>query len=111
MRTLDFAGDWEDSAETINEWVSEQTEGKIKNLIPSGLLNGLVRLVLTNAIYFNGQWLFLFEESATRNETFTLLDKSIVDVPMMRQTEAFLYAEGDGYQAVKKNFIKVRLFQ
>ena len=44
---------------------------------------------------------FQFEESATHNDAFTLLDKSIVDIPMMRQTEAFLYAEGDGYQAVK----------
>ncbi len=101
LRTLDFAVDGDGAAETINEWVSEQTEDKIKNLIPPGMLNSLVRLVLTNAIYFNGQWLFQFEESATQNDTFTLLEDGIVNVPMMRQTETFLYAEGDGYQAVK----------
>ena len=101
LRTLDFAGDGDGAAETINEWVSEQTEDKIKDLIPPGMLNSLVRLVLTNAIYFNGQWVFQFEESATQNDTFTLLDDGTVNVPMMRQTETFMYAAGDGYQAVK----------
>ena len=101
LRTLDFAGDGDGAAETINDWVSEQTEEKIKDLIPPGMLSGLVRLVLTNAIYFNGQWLLQFEESATHDAPFTLLDDSIVNVPMMRQTESFLYADGDGYQAVK----------
>jgi serpin B len=65
------------------------------------MLSGLVRLVLTNAIYFKGQWLFQFEESATHHDAFHLLDGKTVDVPMMRQTETFLYAAGDAYQAVR----------
>ena len=101
LRTLDFAGDGDRAAEAINDWVSEQTEDKIKDLIPPGMLNSLIRLVLTNAIYFNGQWMLQFEESATHDAPFTLLDDSTVNAPMMRQTESFLYAEGDGYQAVK----------
>lgn len=105
LRTLDFGQDPEGAAEIINNWVSEQTEGKIEDLISPGLLNAMVRLVLTNAIYFNGAWTFQFEEEATQDEPFTLLDGSTVTVPMMSQTESFLYAEGDGYQALAMPYL------
>jgi len=100
LRTLDFASDPETATETINGWVSDQTEGKIEDLIPPGMLNSLVRLVLTNAIYFNGPWLSQFEEGATHDDSFTLLDGGTVTVPMMSQTETYFYSEGDGYQSV-----------
>lgn len=101
LRTLDFAEDPEGAAEAINAWVSEETEGKIEDLVSPGLLNSFVRLVLTNAIYFNGQWLLQFEEEATQDEGFSLLDGSKVQVPMMSQTDSFDYGQGDGYQAIK----------
>ena len=99
MRTVDFVGETEKARQTINDWVEEQTEGKIKDLIPPGNLNSLVRLVLTNAIYFNGKWALPFEANDTRDKAFHLLDGSTVQVPMMSQTETFGYAEGEGYQA------------
>jgi serpin B len=46
--------------------VSEQTEGKIEDLIAPGLIDELTRLVLTNAIYFNAGWLFPFRPEARR---------------------------------------------
>jgi serpin B len=101
LRVLDFAGAPEESRVAINDWVSEQTEGKIENLIPQGLIGPLTRLVLTNAIYFNAAWANPFEENATKEGPFTLLDGSEVTVPMMRQTESFGYTEGDDYQAVE----------
>jgi len=101
LRVLDFANAPEESRVTINEWVSEETEGKIENLIPQGAIDPLTRLVLTNAIYFNAAWANPFEAEATKDGPFTLLDGSEVTVPMMRQTESFGYAEGEGYQAVE----------
>jgi serpin B len=101
LRTLDFVNKTEAARQTINDWVSEQTEEKIQDLIPKGMLDPLVRLVLTNAIYFNGKWVLPFEKNNTRDEPFTLLDGSTVSVPMMSQIENFKYAEGDGYQAVE----------
>jgi serpin B len=101
LRVLDFAGDPEAARVTINDWVSDQTEGRIENLIPPGALGGLTRLVLTNAIYFNAAWSEPFEPSMTEGGPFHLLDDSQVTVPMMRQTTSFGYAEGDGYQAVE----------
>jgi len=86
LRPLDFIKAPEQSRTTINDWVSEQTEGKIKDLIPQGLIHSLTRLVLTNAIYFNAAWQYPFEESMTKDGPFCLLDGSIVRVPMMMQT-------------------------
>jgi len=102
LRPADFAREPEQSRITINEWVSEQTEGKIKDLVPQGLIHSLTRLVLTNAIYFNAAWSYPFKESMTKEEPFYLLDGSEVTVLMMEQTENFVgYTEGEGYQAVE----------
>ena len=101
LRLLDFIKAPEESRVTINDWVSEQTEDKINDLIPQGLIDELTRLVLTNAIYFNAAWASPFNEAATSDGTFYLLNGAEVTVPMMSQTESFAYAEGDGYQAVE----------
>jgi serpin B len=101
LRVLDFIGAPEESRVTINDWVAEQTEDRIENLIPKGLINTMTRLVLTNAIYFNAAWAYPFEEDLTSDGVFHLLDGGEATVPMMHQTESFGYAEGDGYQAVE----------
>ncbi|UCG83136.1 MAG: serpin family protein [Dehalococcoidia bacterium] len=101
LRLLDFINAPEDSRITINDWVSDQTEGRIEDLIPQGAIDALTRLVLTNAIYFNAAWLHPFEKYLTDNGAFHLLDGGTATVPMMRQTESFGYAEGEGYQAVE----------
>jgi serpin B len=101
LRLLDFVNAPEESRVTINNWVSDQTEGKIKDLIPQGVIDEMTRLILTNAIYFNAAWLNPFSKDMTHDGTFYLLDGVEVTVPMMRQTESFGYAEGEGYQAVE----------
>jgi serpin B len=101
LRVLDFIGATEESRVTINDWVADQTEGRIEDLIPQGLINAMTRLVLTNAIYFNAAWEYPFDEDITQDGVFHLLDGSQVTVPMMSQKESFGYAEGDGYQAVE----------
>jgi len=101
LRPLDFANAPEESRITINNWVSDQTEGRIEDLIPQGLIDALTRLVLTNAVYFNAAWQNPFNDDMTEAGPFYLLDEGEVTVPMMRQTESFSYAEGDGYQAIE----------
>ncbi len=101
LRVLDFGGAPEESRATINDWVSEETEGKIEDLIPRGLINPLTRLVLTNAIYFNAAWARPFQEGSTADGLFTLPDGTEVQVPMMRQQESFRYAEGADYAAIE----------
>jgi serpin B len=103
LRLLDFITETEKSRVTINDWVSYQTEGRIKDLIPRGVVNVLTRFVLTNAIYFNAAWKYPFEEQRTDGQ-FYLLDGGQVSVPMMKQTESFGYTEGTGYQAVELQY-------
>jgi len=104
LRILDFINETEKSRVTINDWVSDQTEGRIKDLIPQDAIDALTRLVLTNAIYFNAAWENPFDEDMTADGPFYLLDDGQVSVPMMKQTEAFGYTEGEGYQAVELQY-------
>jgi len=101
LRILDFIKETEKSRVTINDWVSDQTEGRIEDLIPQGAIDEWTRLVLTNAIYFNAAWAYPFDEDMTADGPFYLLDGGQVSMPMMKQTESFGYTEGEGYQAVE----------
>jgi serpin B len=101
LRILDFITETEKSRLAINDWVSDQTEGRIEDLIPQDEIDALTRLVLTNAIYFNAAWEQPFNGKITTDGPFYLLDGGQVTVPMMRQTESFSYTEGEGYQAVE----------
>jgi len=101
LRLLDFRNAPEESRVTINDWVSDQTEDRVEDLIPQGVIDELTRLVLTNAIYFNAAWAEPFEPDQTDDGTFHLLGGGQVTVPMMEQMESFGYAEGEGYQAVE----------
>jgi serpin B len=101
LRILDFINEAEKSRLTINEWVSDQTEGRIEDLIPQGAIDALTRLVLTNAIYFNAAWEYPFDENITADGPFYLLNGGQVTVPMMKQTESFGYTKKEGYQAVE----------
>lgn len=105
LRVLDFVGAPDESRQTINEWVEEQTEEKIKDLLPPGSVSSDTRLVLSNAIYFNAAWMYPFEEEATRDGTFQLLDGGQVTVPMMAQSHRLGYAAGQGYQAVELPYL------
>jgi serpin B len=104
LRILDFITETEESRLAINQWVSDQTEGRIEELIPQGAIDALTRLVLTNAIYFNAAWEYPFDEDMTADGPFYLLDGGQEIVPMMKQTESFGYTEGEGYQAVELQY-------
>ena len=100
LRLLDFINNPEEARITINEWVEEQTEGRIEDLIPPDAIDSLTRLVLTNAIYFNAAWAYPFSEENTADGTFfTVRDE--VTIPMMKLTEEFRYADGYGFIAVE----------
>jgi len=101
LRILDFITETEKSRLIINDWVSDQTEGRIEDLIPQGAIDALTRLVLTNAIYFNAAWEYPFNKKMTADGPFYLLDGGQVIVPMMKQTESFGYTKRKGYQAVE----------
>ncbi len=108
MRLVDYSRS-EEARQTINGWVNEQTENRVKDLIPKRALDAATRLVLTNAIYFNAAWQYPFKAEQTRDGTFNLLDGGKATVPMMNETETLGYAKGDGYEAVQLPYDKREL--
>ena len=101
---LDFVGETEKSRQTINSFIEEQTNDKIKDLIPSGVLNSLTRLVLTNAIYFKGTWEWEFDKSDTREQDFKITPTNVVKTPMMYMKPdkaAFNYADTEDLQILE----------
>ncbi len=105
LQTVDFVAATEQARQTINAWVEKQTNDKIKDLISPGMLDALTRLVLTNAIYFKGNWARQFEKKETQDAPFTLLDGSTVQVPMMNQQGEFGYAQMDSLQALEMPYV------
>ena len=104
LTNLDFIRESEKSRQIINKWVEDQTNNKIKDLIPKGVLNALTRLVLTNAIYFKGTWVKQFDEKDTREDDFRMGSGNTVKVPLMRLTgddAKFNYAETDEIQVLE----------
>jgi serpin B len=91
----------EESRQIINQWVADQTEDKIKDLIPQGTLDENTRLVLTNAIYFNAAWANPFHEESTVDGQFHLLNGGESSARLMQQSESFGYYQGDNFQAVE----------
>jgi len=72
LSELDFQADTEGSRKTINTWVEKETRDKIKDLLKPGILTADTRLVLTNAIYFKGNWAEQFKADQTKDEPFHL---------------------------------------
>jgi serpin B len=100
LASLDFT-ETEAARQTINSWVEERTREKIRDLIPSGVLLPSTRLVLTNAIYFNGQWAVPFSKDATQPAAFYRDSNNEVQVPTMSQTRMFKYGENDKLQLLE----------
>ncbi|MBA7514216.1 hypothetical protein ES705_06241 [subsurface metagenome] len=86
VTNLDFRSEPEPSRITINNWVEDQTNDKIKDLIPPGGIDPLTRLVLTNAIYFKGTWVLQFDKNKTREADFRVSPTKTVKVEMMSLT-------------------------
>jgi serpin B len=109
LNEVDFIRAAENARKTINAWVEKKTNGKIKNLIGEGVLDSMTRLVLTNAIYFKGNWAKQFEEKRTQDAPFTLADGQKIDVAMMNQKSEFGYTETDTFQALELPYVKEEL--
>ena len=101
VRLVDFVKEGDSARATINQWVSDETKGKIVDLVPASAIDHTVRFVLTNAVYFDAAWQHKFRKEATSPGGFHLLDGRQVSAEMMRQTEVFGYAERDGCQALE----------
>ncbi len=98
---VDFKGAFEAARGKINKWVEDKTQEKIKDLLPAGSLDNMTRMVLTNAIYFKGDWASQFKKATTRDMDFHVSAGKKVKTPMMYQSAKFGYTETPDMQALK----------
>ena len=102
IRLADFVNQYDPTRKEINNWVSDQTNKKIKDLLAEGTLDANTRMVLVNAIYFKADWLTTFDANKTHDAPFRLLDGSQTQVKMMSNgIYGIPFTKGTGYQAVE----------
>jgi serpin B len=99
VHLVDF-GDPDAARADINAAVGDQTRGRIDELIPDGVIDALTRLVLTNTIYFNGQWKYPFDADRTAPGDFTRLDGTTTSVDFMHGLVEAEAVETADFQAV-----------
>ncbi len=99
--TVDFAGHTEEARKKINAWIEKRTYDKIRDLLHRGDITNLTRLVLTNAIYFKGDWASKFETQNTKPMPFYTPSGKPVKVPMMYQEARFPYFENNSVQVLE----------
>ena len=97
VTSLDFTNP--DAAGIMNHWVSQQTEGKIPEIVSADDL-GSGMPILINAVYFLAPWTSVFDPDDTTDQPFTLLDGSQQTVRMMMKEDKYPYFEDEGFQAI-----------
>jgi serpin B len=105
MKEVDFIGNTEAARQTINAWVEKETRDKIKELFKPGILDRDSRLVLTNAIYFKGDWASRFKKDRTRDFHFHMSASKIVKAPLMNQTGDFKYHDAGTFQILEMPYV------
>jgi serpin B len=101
LESLDFRKAPELGRKSINDWVGEQTKGRIAELLPVGSVTRDTRLLITNAVYFDATWRSPFEARKTAPGPFFVGGKaSSRELPLMHQRHAFAFAEADGAKLV-----------
>ena len=101
--TLDFVNASDAALKTINDAVAKATNDKIQNILPAGSVNGMTRLVLTNAIYFKAPWQHSFNAELTKKADFKTAD-GVIQVDMMRHKKEHRVHEAETYTALDMGF-------
>ena len=99
-RPLDYRSP-EEARGVINRWVEGETRQKIKDLLPEGSIDSMTRMVLTNAIYFKGDWATQFKVKSTRELPFKLASGKSRKTPMMFQKGNFGFFQDEEIQALE----------
>jgi serpin B len=87
VEPLPLQADPEGSRARINDFVAEQTEDLIPELLPEGMVNPASVLFLVNALYLEADWAKPFGKYSTEDAAFTRLDGTEVTVPLMHELE------------------------
>jgi len=105
MHTVDFSASPDTARLAINQWVSDQTNAKIPDLLPPDSIDSGTVFVLTNAVYFKARWAAPFELNSP-NGTFNA-PTGPVQVPMMQLgfPDSVIGWSGAGYKAATLSYV------
>ncbi|XP_028823736.1 leukocyte elastase inhibitor [Denticeps clupeoides] len=87
LQEVDFVGAAEQTRLAINKWVQDNTEGKVRELLKSGMVSAMTRLALVNAVYFKGSWMHQFNKEETKEMPFKINQNVSRPVQMMFQVK------------------------
>jgi len=98
VRVMDFPN----PADTINQWVADNTNDKIKEVIQPPISDDIAMLLI-NAIYFKGDWRIPFDTVDTHERKFYPTGGGEIDCDFMHKDSeedtTLLYYENDLFQA------------
>jgi len=109
VHEADFRRAAEQARREINQFIADQTAGKISDLLGPGVIGADTSLVLASAVYLRAAWAHPFPAGATQDAPFHPDPGTQVAVPTMRVRATLRYRRGDGYQAVELPYAGARL--
>jgi len=95
---LDFKKDSEQAREVINTWVEDQTQKRIKDIIPPNSIDAFTNMVIANAVYFKESWEQTFDPEKTARRRFTTPTRNDIFVNMMSTRGNFMYGKSEELQ-------------
>jgi len=98
LELLNFS-EKEQSAKQINQWIANQTNNVIKNVLKPKDIHSLTRLMLVNALHFKAPWTRAFDADLTTKENFTLSTGKLVELQTMHMTAHFAYYHDKKHQS------------
>nr|XP_003703429.2 PREDICTED: antichymotrypsin-2-like isoform X1 [Megachile rotundata]XP_012141559.1 PREDICTED: antichymotrypsin-2-like isoform X1 [Megachile rotundata] len=90
--TMDFESK-ADATNEINQWIKTKTNNKISNLISEDSIDDDMKLIMINAIYFNGNWLHKFDKQNTQNRVFYVAKDQKKFIPTMFNKSKYNYGK------------------
>ena len=101
VTNLDFESNPNPSRLIINKKIAQHTNQLIPELLPKGSIKPITVAVLTNAIYFKGDWKVPFEVQSTTEQPFYNHIGTSPNIKMMQLQEDFGYSEDKQVQVVQ----------
>jgi serpin B len=105
INQVDFATSHQNARKELNKWVEQRTRRRITDLIGPGVFDPDTRVALVNAMYFRGRWAAKFDKRDTTLMPFAVRFGETVNIPMMRQTQTFRYADNDVLQVLELPYV------
>lgn len=84
----------------INDWTSQHTNGLIEQAIHPSAIDKMTQMILTNAIYFYGQWANEFDQEATRPDDFYTINRKKVQTNFMSKLTQMGYFSNEDFKFV-----------